>query len=341
MKDLSIFCNQFHVLFGSGISIFDTINILQEQTCNKKIKNSLSNISLEIQKGSELSDAMRRYIKFYPTFMLNMIKIGEESGRLEEILESLANYYQRESNIRGKLKSAMAYPVIIFIITSIISVAMIAKVVPIYTNILIGMGAELPFVTRIIISISGVINNDFFVILIILLLCIFSVRTYVKTPKGKYNYDSLKLHVPIISKLYTKALCSKFSRCMSVLISSGITLNGATGLAIDVLDNTYAKAKLKKIEKDIEEGINISKALTRTGFFPRILISMVSVGEETGRLDEMLNKSAEIFESEVSEGIEKVTVMVQPAMILLLSAIVGVIILSIMLPMYSIMDNMG
>ena len=329
------------MLFISGISIFDTINILQEQTCNIKIKNSLKDISLDVQKGTELSDAMRRYIKLYPTFMLNMIKIGEESGRLEEILKSLADYYKRESNIRGKLKSAMAYPVIIFIITSIISVAMIAKVVPIYTNILIGMGAELPFVTKIVISISEVVNKDFFLIIILLLLCIFSIRTYIKTSKGKYKYDSFKLHVPIFSKLYNKALCSRFSRCMSVLISSGITLNGATGLAIDVLDNTYAKAKLKKIEKDIEEGINISKALTSTGFFPRILISMVSVGEETGRLDEMLNKAAEIFETEVSEGIDKVTVMVQPAMILVLSVIVGVIILSIMLPMYSIMDNMG
>ncbi|HEY5562798.1 MAG TPA: type II secretion system F family protein [Clostridiaceae bacterium] len=340
LKDIAILCKQFNALFSSGISILEILNILSKQARSKPMKNALLNINRDVEKGNELAQSMKKY-KAFPDFFVNMIYIGELSGRLEEILKDLSIYYDKEYKRLNKMKASLAYPITVFIFTIFTTNILIIKVIPMYAQMLISMGAKLPLVTVMLINFSAFMKKflPIGIILIIIIGCI--LLKYTKTGRGKIFVGRLKLSFPIFSNLYKKVYSGRFSRALAIFSGSGVSFIKAINESGKLLGNNYVENLLYKSTVKIEEGSSVAAALGSIKLFPQIFISMVAVGEETGNMEDLLNKASDILDEETSEQITTMTAMLEPAMIIFLSFIVGFVILSLILPMYSIMDSIN
>jgi type IV pilus assembly protein PilC len=340
LKDVAIFCKQFNVLFSSGISIFEIIHILSIQSTNISIKNALLKINSEVEKGNELAQSMKKN-KVFPTFLVNMIGVGELSGRLEEVLKDLSIYYDKEYKRLNKLKASISYPIVVFLFTIIITNILVIKVIPMYAQILLSMGAKLPLLTIILIKFSSFFIKALPFGAILIGISIFISIKFIKTEKGKRFVGSFRLKIPLFSSLYKKIYAGRFSRALAIFSGSGVSFTKAINEAGKLLGNTYVEELLNECIIKIEEGGSVAKALNSIKLFPPIFISMASVGEETGNMEEMLNRTSDILDEEISEQIKTMTSMIEPGMIIFLSIIVGFVILSLILPMYSIMDSIN
>lgn len=340
-KDISILCKQFSVLLGAGINLSEVLNILSKQSKNKRLKAYLYDIYQEVQRGEELGAAMSKLNKIVPDFMLQMIKVGECSGRLEHIFKSLSDYYNNENKIKKKLIDALRYPIIVLIFSFIIFLVLMTKVIPTFTETLTSLGGKLPTITKVLLAGSeGIKNNVLYVILCpITIIIIFYF--YNKTENGRLLTGKFKLNTPIIKGFHRKILTVKFSKYLVLLLNSGFNVISSLQTLSYIMGNVVVERKIKSSIDCIKVGESLTYSINKLEIFEPLLISMISIGEESGKLEEMLGKSAEIYEEEVYELIEKSTKLIEPTMIVAISVFVGSIILSIVIPMFSIMDNMG
>lgn len=340
-RDLAVFCRQLAVIINSGVSIIEAINTLSEQMDNKTFREALKVVGDDVQKGKLLSQSMASFPSIFPEFLRNMIQIGEAAGTLDSIMDQMANYYENEDRINRKVKSAMTYPAILGVMTIGVVILLMVMVLPMFSSVLTEMGGEMPGITKFLMAASDFMVNNIIYIAILGFIAIVAIVSYIRTPAGRMQYDTFKLHVPIFKNITIKVITSRFARSMGILLKSGITIINAMDIMNTLIGNRAVEAKFTESTEDVREGRGIAESLNKVGIFPPLLIRMVAVGERTGELDQMLTRTSGFFDDEVESAIEKMTTMIEPLMLVVLGVVVGVILLSIFLPMLSIMNNIS
>lgn len=341
LKTISMFCRQFSICIKSGIPICDILNLLYEQMVHKSIKKSLLSIRENVQKGNSLHKSMKKTINVYPEFMINMIYLGEESGKLDIILEELAGYYEKEHKLLKKFTNSMIYPCTVFVTLTIVSFFLFIKVIPVFITNLNSFHAKTPLITRLVLGMSNFLGANFLWILMINLTLIFISIEYFKTEKGKMDFDKFKFICPILGPVYKRLIYTRFTRGLNILLTSGVGLLKAFEIIHDIIGNRYFKLKLKTVSSDIKKGGDLSSCLNEMNLFPQFFVAMVKIGEETGNLDGMFLIAADIFYEDAEENVEKATALLEPILIIFLGVMIGTIILAVMLPMLSVMDSAG
>jgi len=338
-KDIAVFCRQFAVILNSGITILEAVGILRDQATKKRMKVILADVYNELQKGRVLSEAIMPYDDLFPEFMKNMIRVGEASGSLDTILNQMADYYEHDFKIRRKVKSAMTYPAILGVLTVAVVILLMVAVLPMFSDMLSGMGGKLPGITVLLMAVSSFMAKNILLILALIIVTVILFTYYIRTDKGRLWFDGVKLKLPVIGITVRKTVTARFARSMSILLKSGIPIINAMKIMEELLGNRAVEQKFIDATGEIQEGKGIAGPMRRLGIFPPLLIHMIVVGESTGELDEMLGRTAGFFDEEVEEAIEKAVSMIEPAMIIIMAVIIGVIIISVMLPMVSIMET--
>ena len=340
IKDIAIFCRQFSVVINAGISILKGLEIVKEQTDNKKFRGILEEVFDDVQKGKSLSEAMKKHSDF-PDMLSNMVAVGETSGTLDIILERMAAYYEKENALNQKVKGALTYPTAISIFAVLVVTLLVTKVLPTFVGMLTSAGAVLPLPTRILIGISSFLTTKWYIVLIVLALLIFGFKTYSSSDKGRHTLDRLKMKAPIFGKIYSKIITARFARTFGTLTGSGIPLLQSIEICSDVIGNVVIRDALDSTSDELKKGLGIGETLTARGIFPPMLTQMIKIGEETGTLDSILEKTAAFYDEEVNTATSQLTALIEPVIIVLLAVIVGFIILSVILPMFSMYDVVG
>ncbi|MBW9147490.1 type II secretion system F family protein [Clostridium sp. CM028] len=341
LKMISIFCKQFSICIKSGIPICDILNLLYEQMIHKSIKKSLISIRENVQKGNSLFVSMKKTVNVYPEFMLNMIYLGEESGKLDIILGELSKYYEKEYKLLKKFTNSMIYPCTVFLTLMVVSLFLIIKIIPVFISNLNSLDADIPLITRLVLEFSNFVRSNSLWILIIFLILIFVFIECLKTESGKVIFDKFKFMCPIVGQVHKRIIYTRFSRGLNILLSSGVGLLKAFEIIDDVIGDRYFKLKLKTVFNDIKKGESLSNSLDAMNLFPQFFVAMIKIGEETGNLDEMFLTAADIFYEDAQENVEKATVLLEPILIIFLGIMIGTIILAVMLPMLNAMDSAG
>lgn len=337
-RDLAVFCRQLAVIISSGVTIIEAINILAEQTGKPSFKQVLVAVGDDVQKGKLLSQSMTAFPNIFPEFLRNMIRVGEASGTLDDIMEQMANYYENEDKINRKVKSAMTYPFILMCMTVGVVILLMVMVLPMFSSILSNMGGEMPGITKVLMAVSGFMVNNILYIAVIAGVGILALASYIKTPSGRLRFDTFQISFPLTRSITVKVITSRFARSMGILLKSGISIINAMNIISTLIGNRAVEEKFSVSSEEVQQGRGIADSLERMGIFPPLLIHMIHVGERTGELDQMLLRTSGFFDEEVEAAISRMTTLIEPVMIIILAVIVAVILLSIFLPMLSIMN---
>lgn len=337
-EDLVIFTRQLATLLKAGVTIIDSLYILTEQTKNKKFKKVLKQIETELRGGGAFSAALASYPKVFPAMVINMVKAGEMSGNLEETLNSVAGYLEKENNIKKKVKSALTYPVAVSFFAIIVTIFLLVKVVPSFVSIYADYDAELPLTTRIVIGASEFFQNQWLLITLIIALIFISINLLNKNKEVKYYFDYFKLRIPVFGKLLQKAILARFSRTLSSLLTSAVPILQSLTMVSEIVNNEAIAKPIREAKENLRQGNPLHEPLTKYKVFPPLLIHMTKIGEETGSLEEMLNKVADFYEADVETMTDQLKSLIEPIMIVILTLIVGVILLAILTPMFGVYD---
>ncbi len=340
-RDHSVFCRQMSSMLSSGVTILGALGMLSEQTENKFLAKALKEVEESIMKGETLYDSMRAQPKAFPEFMTNMIAAGEASGKLDLIFERLAEFYERSARTKAMLKKAAVYPIIVSIVAVIVMAVMLIKVVPTYTSMFESLGVELPWITRAVVAASDFLVANWYYILGVILAIVLVLKVWNSTPDGKLMKGKLQIKMPFFGELNVKTACSLFARTLGTLIFSGLGLQEALAITANTMQNEVFKRSLHETTNDISQGIPLSVSLKRTELYPPMVDYMVSIGEETGELEEMLNRCADYYDEEVDMATQAVMAAMEPMIILVLAGIVGVIIAACMAPMVTMYSALG
>ena len=336
IKDITIFCKQFAAILRAGVPLIQALHMLTNQTENKLLQNIIHKISEDIQKGSSLSMAMSVHGKKFPPILIHMIHAGEVSGTLENSLEVMSEHFEKAHKLRQKVKSAMIYPILVCVVAVIVVIFLLTFVVPTFIKLFESSGTELPFITRMLIAMSGFLKNNFLFILLFTVLLVGGIKFYLSSEKGRLSFDQAKFRMPLFGELQTKSIAANFSRTMSTLMSTGVGITEALNITSQVLENTYARKIMGKIEMQVKEGKGLYVPVRESKLFPVMMENMIMLGEESGTLENMLSKTADFFEDEVDEATKRLTTMLEPMIIMVLGIVVAFIVIGIALPMFDL-----
>ena len=339
-KDIAIFCRQLYTMLDVGVSINKALNIMSGQIENKLLKEAVKDIEERVKKGEMLSEAMKKHQEIFPKLLIAMVQSGEISGNLDTMMLRMSNHYEKDTKINNKIKSAMIYPAVLSLVAVVAIMFIMIYVMPTFIEMFESEGVNLPFTTKMLLGLSGFLSNNLLLILI-LTITIYVLFTYYKrTDQGIYTLSNLKLKLPVIGKLNKKIIVSRFTRTLSTLIASGVSLIHALPVVGEVLGNKVAEDALLKIKEEVVKGSGLSGPIRECGIFPEMLSSMVTIGEETGQLDEILNKTADFYDEEVEQAIIATTSLLEPILIVVMGLIIGFIVISVMLPMFDMYSAM-
>lgn len=340
-KDIAILCRQFYTMLNAGATINTCLNILGQQITNKKLRESMISIDEHIRKGMTLSEAMKKEGKNFPDLLINMIASGEVSGTLDTIMRRMADHYEKENKINNKVKGAMVYPIMLGILSVGIIILMLTFVMPMFVSLFQNNGVKLPLITRMLLGMSNVLKNWWYIVIVILGGIIFLLTSYFKTESGQVLLSKMKLTLPILKGINEKIVVSRFTRTLSTVLSSGMTLIQALQVVASVVGNKIVEDKIIEVKEQLMKGGGLSEPLIKAGFFPPMLCSMIKIGEESGALDDILDKTADFYDDELDTAIQKLTSIIEPLMILIMGVVIGSMVISILLPMFDMYNNMS
>lgn len=340
-KELAIFSRQMSVLFVSAITLMEGAALMAEQSENRQLKICLNEMYAHMEKGLTFAEAMSMYDHIFGSYLVNMVIIGEESGSLDDVFMKMADYFEKEASIRKKLKAAVAYPAVLTVLMAGIVLLLIVKILPMFNEILSGMGGEMPAVTAMFLAFSVFVNKYLLYIVIVAAAVILGAVYFKGTERGALWWDTMKVKAPGGRYVNARVATSRFARSMAILLKSGVQLLNALEDITPLLDNRYLEARFRQVIDEVKTGGQLSTALEKMGVFPPLFLKMIVIGQSTGHLDDMMDRSANIFDEEVYDAIERITGMIEPVLIIILSIIVGVILLSVILPMNNIMNTIG
>lgn len=335
-KDIMILSRQLAMMIDSGLPIMRALSILGEQTENKFFAKIIGDIRSDVSSGHTLSEAMAKYPDIFSNLYISMIKSGEIGGVLDRVLLRLAAVMEKDQELRGKVKSAMAYPTVIMTFAAIVVTGMLWKIVPIFAGMFEQLGGNLPALTKMLVVISGFLESSWFILFPSIGAAVYGLKRYKKTENGKKNIDKLMLKMKIIGPLLQKVSIARMTRTLGTLISSGVPIIQAIEITGKASGNWVVEQAMENVKNSVKEGDPIAKQLALEPIFPPMVTQMISVGEETGALDAMLEKIADFYDMEVEAAVEALTSMIEPLIMVVLGGAIGVIMLGLYMPMFQL-----
>ncbi|MGH2689235.1 MAG: type II secretion system F family protein [Actinomycetota bacterium] len=338
LKDLAIFSRQFSTMIDSGLSLLRSLNILAEQTESKALASVIGAVRTDVEKGSALSQALAAHPKAFGRLYVAMVRAGETGGVLDTVLLKIAETLEKQVALKQKIKSAMTYPVVVFVMVILIVAAMLTFVVPMFEDMYAQLGGKLPVPTRVLLAVSDIFTKWLWVVILLTVAGAFGFRRYAASPKGRMVLDSLLLRAPVFGPLFHKVALSRFSRTLSVLMTSGVPILQALEIVSETVGNEVMSRAIVDVQKSVKEGESIAKPLSTHKIFPPMVVQMLAVGEETGALDVMLNKIGEFYDQEVEATVAALTSLIEPILIAFMGAAVGGMIVALYMPMFNIIN---
>ena len=342
-KDLTVFTRQLAILLDAGLPLIRSLKTLERQAKNPSVKTILGKVAASVEGGSTFSEALAQHPKSFDKLYLNMIRAGEAAGKLELILTRLAGFREKAAKIAGKVKSAMVYPAIVLTIAIGITIFLMIFIVPKFEVMFTEMldGAQLPAITRFVMGISRWLKDNIIIAIVIVVVLVIATKFILKTEKGRFYFDKGIYNAPVIGLLISRTAISKFSRTLGTLMGSGVPVLNALQIVRDTAGNELVSKAVQQVHDAVKEGEPMAPPLQSTKIFPDMVISMIEVGEETGKLPDMLEKIADTYDEEVDNAVSALTSMIEPLMIVFLAVIVGGIVIALFSPLITIIQTLG
>ncbi|HEY3248927.1 MAG TPA: type II secretion system F family protein [bacterium] len=339
MRELSIFFRQFATMVNAGLSMVRTLSILEQQTDSRKLRTQVEDVRRDVEQGMGLAEAFGKHPETFSSLVVNMLRAGEVGGVLDEVLQRIAVFFEKDLALRQKVRAALTYPIAIFIFAMGVIFFLVFFILPQFIGFFEGMDLVLPLPTRILITLTHAATGYWYVFLAIFVAALYGLRAYTRTPAGRINFDRFKLRVPVFGALSKKVIVSRFSRTLGTLITSGVPIMAALEVVAKAVENKVVSNAIEEVRSSIREGESIALPMQASGLFPPMVVQMTSVGEETGTLDNMLNKVADFYDAEVETTLAQLTSIIEPLLIIFLGFVVGFIVLSFYLPLYQLITG--
>lgn len=338
LNALVVFSRQFATMVNAGINILKCLDILEAQTKEPTLKSVIGEVRRDVVGGSSLTDALARHPKVFSKLFVSMVRAAEAGGILDQILDRLATFLEKEQEVVGRIKGAMVYPVCVLVFAILMVIAMFMFVLPTFKSIFADAGAELPLITRLLFLISDGLRMFWFLLPLVPIGTFLGFKYYYATDNGHYTLDKLKLRLPVVGELVQKMAISRFSRTLGTLVNSGVPVLRALEIVSETAGNVVISKAVEEARSSVREGQRISAPLAASGMFPQMVTQMIDIGEETGRMSEMLIKISTFYDQEVDVAVKALTSLIEPALIIFLGGIVGFIVGSIMVPMFNLIN---
>lgn len=342
-RDLSVFCRQFVSITQAGVPMKEALQMLSEQTENKWLKRAISEVLLNVEKGNTLADSMRSQPDIFPPMLVNMVEAGEQSGSLEMAFSRMAVHFEKEAKLKATIKKATIYPIILVIAAIGVIAVMLLFVIPIFIDMFADLDIEMPALTMFVMNSSKWMTSHWYVLLAIIVGVVVAYKLIYKTTQGRLTIDRIKMKMPLFGKLTVKTACSQFARTMSTLLMSGISTIDALETTSKIVNNIHYTNAMLKAREEVMKGVPLSEPLEASGIFPPMVYHMTGIGEETGNVEEMLEKMADYYDEEVEMTTQSVLAAMEPIIILFMALIIGMLVIAVISPiasMYSGLDNL-
>lgn len=340
-RDLGVFCRQFVSILRAGVSIINALEMMGEQTENKRLQEAIKNVRTSVERGDTLAAAFGKEDMVFPRLLINMIEAGEASGSLETSLERMSIHFEKDAKIKGMVKKAMMYPMVLSVVALGVVVIMLLVVIPQFESMFEDVGSELPAFTKAVVALSTSLQNEWYIYIFGVIAIVIAYKLYAQTPGGRRNIAKIKLKIPVFGTLITKTACARFSRTLSTLLASGMSLIEAVEITSRTMDNVLYKDVLLDAARQIERGVPLSIPLRNSGIFPNMVLHMLGIGEETGNMDEMLGNVANYYDEEVELTTQQATALMEPIIIVVMAGVVCLLIAAIYTPMMSLYENIN
>jgi type IV pilus assembly protein PilC len=338
LTDQVIFTRQLATMLDAGLAMVQSLQALAEQTENKVMRDVIKDITSRVEGGDSFSEALQKHPKAFNRLYYSMVSAGEKGGLLAEILARLATYLENTSRLRKKVKSAMMYPAVVTVVAVGITIFLLVKVVPVFSQIFTSFGGELPAPTRFLISVSNALRHYFIGFIVLAVGIVVGWLYYIKTPSGLRFWDAKRLKLPIFGAIAHKICLARFTRTMSSLIRSGVPILEVLSIVQNTVGNVIMEAAIKSASVDIERGEGISAAISKHPIFPTMIIRMMSAGEQTGKIDSMLERISDFLDEEIENTLSGLTSLIEPLLIVFLGVVVGGIVICMFLPIFKLSD---
>jgi type IV pilus assembly protein PilC len=341
-KELAVFTRQFSVMIDAGLPLVQCLEILASQQENKLFQKVLTGTRAAVESGSNLSAAMKQYPKVFDPLYSNMVEAGETGGILDTILQRLSTYIEKNVKLKAAVKSALIYPIGVISIAGGVITLLLWKVVPIFATLFAGLGVDLPLPTKIVIGLSNFVGSYFGLLIVVAIVAgVFGLKIWYGTPQGRFIIDSVVLKLPVLGMLMRKIAVARFTRTLGTLISSGVPILEGLDITARTSGNAVVERALFQVRKSLEEGKSLTEPLKESAVFPGMVTQMISVGEQTGAMDAMLQKIADFYEDEVDAAVKDLLTALEPVMIVFLGLVVGGVVISMYMPLFSLIGKLA
>jgi len=337
--EMTVLARQLATMVSSGLSLLRALYVLEDQTQNKKLKVAIGEIRSDVEAGLSLSQAMAKHPKIFNDLFVSMVQAGETGGNLEEVLERVAIQLEKDDSLRRTVRSAMVYPSLIAGFAVLVLIAMVAFLIPIFAKMFKDLGGELPPLTKFMIMLSDIMRGYWFILIFAPPALLWLFRKWKSTDSGQYQWDSIKLRFPMkIGDIVRKIAVARFARTLGTLTASGVPILQALEITAKTAGNRVVSDPMKEVGERVREGQPLATPLAKTGVFPIMVTQMLAVGEETGSMDQMLHKLADFYDDEISARLKALTSIIEPLMMIMVGVIVGIVVISMYLPMFKIFE---
>ena len=338
LKDIAIFSRQFAVMINSGLSLLRALNILEEQTENKFLAGIVAEVRQDVEKGSSLSQALAKHPKTFNRLYVAMVRAGEIGGVLDSVLVNLASTIEKQVELRQKIKSAMTYPVAVLCLVLCIVAAMLLFIVPMFKDLYADLGGTLPLPTRLLLFVSGVMVKAMIPMIVLMMVAVWGFKRWIESEKGRAIWDAFKLKVPVFGKLVHLTALTRFSRTLASLIRAGVPILESLEITSETVGNTVLARAVKDTQEAVKSGESMATPLSQHPVFPPMVVQMLAVGEETGAVDDMLERVADFYDQEIEATVDALTSLLEPLLIVVMGSTVGGMVVALYMPMFNIIN---
>ena len=340
-RDYSIFCRQFVSIISAGVSIINALEMMRDQTENRTLKKALGEVYEDVSKGESMAGAMKKHSKVFPSMLCNMVEAGEASGSMEVAFERMAVQFEKENKLKQSVKKAMIYPIVLLVVMVGVLFLMMIWVIPNFMGMFAELDTELPPITQAVVNMSDFVIAKWWLILLVVAAAIALFKVYAASPSGKFVLGGIALKIPVFGKLQTKSECARLGRTLCTLLGAGVPMMDAIEITGRSMENVHYKKAMMDAKDQVMRGMALSRPLKTCGLFPPMVVHMVSIGEETGNIETMLENVANYYEDDVQVATEQVMALMEPMIIVVMAIVVGVLIMAIMQPMLTLYESIG
>ena len=339
-RDMSVFCRQFVAIVDAGVPVLNALQMLSEQTENAMLREAISDCKGRIEKGSSMAAAMREHPKVFDHIFVTMVEAGESSGSLSQSFTRMGKQFEKSHRLHAMVRKATIYPVVLLIVTAIVVVFLLVRVVPMFQDMMDQVGADLPAITKFVLGASHGLQQYWYIVLAVVIALILGIRQFNKGESGSHVAAKIQVKLPVVKNLTIKSNSASFARTLATLLAAGIPMIDALGIVANTLKNVLFRDAVNEAKTAVSMGSNLSNPLKQNGQFPPLVYHMISIGEDTGQIDEMLDRIADYYDEEVEEATEQVVALMEPLSIVVLAVVVGTIVISVVAPMRSLYESL-